>query len=64
MVVADLVHVYVTAAGIGWDAVMDVRQWNDMTWGNIGITLFLFVARVFWFFFVGIRGVSDDKKHQ
>jgi hypothetical protein len=64
MVVADLVHVYVTVTGIGWDVVMDVGQWNDMTWGNIGITLSLFVARVFWFLFVGIRGVSDDKKRQ
>lgn len=55
---------YVTAANIGWDTVKDVGQWNDMTWGNIGITLFLFVARVFWFLFVGTRGISDDKKRQ
>jgi hypothetical protein len=62
--VADLGHVYVTAANIGWDTVKDVGQWNDMTWGNIGITLFLFVARVFWFLFVSTRDVSDDKKRQ
>jgi hypothetical protein len=35
-----------------------------MTWGNIGITLFLFSSRVFWFVFGGMRKVDDEKKGQ
>jgi hypothetical protein len=62
MVVADLVHVYVTVLHLGREAVLDVKGWNDMTWGNIGITLFLFLSRVFWFAFGGMRKVDDEKK--
>lgn len=62
MVVADVVHMHVTTTHLGWDIVKDVRNWNDLTWGNIGITSFLLISRILWFLFVGMRGVTDDKK--
>jgi hypothetical protein len=55
---------HVTATHLGWDVVMDVWQWNDLTWGNIGITSFLLISRILWFLFVGMRGVDDNKKVQ
>lgn len=61
---ADVVHMHVTATHLGWDVVMDVWQWNDLTWGNIGITSFLLISRILWFLFVGMRGVDDNKKVQ
>jgi hypothetical protein len=60
----DVVHVYVTAMHIGEEILRDVGSWNDMTCGNIGFTLFLWLSRVLWFVFVGIKGVDDEKKRQ
>jgi hypothetical protein len=34
-----------THYGLGFTAFTDVRNWNDMAWGNIGITSFLMFAR-------------------
>ena len=62
VVVADVVHIYVTSTHIGWEVVKDVRNWNDLTWGNIGITLWLLISRICWFAFVGMRSVTDDYK--
>ena len=56
-------HVYVVATHIGEKALMDIGNWNDMTWGNIGITLLLFLARLSWFLFVGIKRIEGDKKN-
>jgi hypothetical protein len=64
MVVADLAHIYVTVLHLGREVVLDVGGWNDMTWGNIGITLVLFLSRVAWFVFGGMRTVEDEKKGQ
>ena len=57
-------HMYVTSTHLGWDIVMDVKNWNDLTWGNIGFTMFLLISRILWFVFVGMRSVTDDKKVQ
>lgn len=46
LALADVGHMYCTYLGIGWDALIAVNGWNDLTWGNIGITGFLFVNRV------------------
>ena len=37
--VADLGHMMITAEGLGWEGTMDVRGWNAMTWGNLGVTV-------------------------
>ena len=44
--IADLGHVYSTYTGLGWDKFMDIGTWNDMMWGNIGSSIFLFINRV------------------
>ncbi|KAK1783830.1 hypothetical protein QBC45DRAFT_474398 [Copromyces sp. CBS 386.78] len=43
--VADLGHMMITAEGLGWAGTLDVRGWNAMTWGNLGVTMFLFLTR-------------------
>ena len=60
----DVVHVYVTAMHIGEKILWDVGSWNDMTWANIGFTLFLWLSRILWFILVGFKSVDDDKKLQ
>ena len=58
-------HVYVTGLAMGWDAFVDVAGWNVLTWGNVGVTAFLFGNRVLYF--LGVFGypslpVEDDRK--
>lgn len=62
IVVGDVIHIYTAGLHIGEKAVMDVANWNDMTWGNIGITVMLLVSRILWFLSVGIKKVEDGKK--
>ena len=58
--VADVLHIYVTCIHLGERVVKDVANWNDMTWGNIGITIVLFLFRVSWFRTVGIKSSSNE----
>lgn len=58
---ADVLHMYVTAVHLGEKTLRDVGSWNDLTWGNIGITAGLFASRVAWFAIVGVRKVGDGK---
>lgn len=46
VVIADLGHIYGTYRGVGAEYFLDVAQWNDMTWGNIGGSLFLHINRL------------------
>ena len=43
---ADLGHCWATYQGLGYARTIDIANWNDMTWGNYGASLFLFVNRV------------------
>lgn len=43
---ADLGHIYSFYSGLGRDTFLDVARWNDMTWGNVGVSAFLFVNRL------------------
>ena len=42
---ADLGHIYAVYRG-GSDYFWDVSSWNDMTWGNVGVSAFLHVNRL------------------
>ncbi|KAF4944870.1 hypothetical protein FGADI_12385 [Fusarium gaditjirri] len=42
---ADIGHIGFSSYGIGWDGLLSPLQWNAMTWGNVGMTLFLFSTR-------------------
>ncbi|CAL5866454.1 uncharacterized protein PFLUO_LOCUS662 [Penicillium psychrofluorescens] len=46
LAIADIGHVYATYLAMGWEAFVDVTAWNALTWGNIGVTGFLFVNRI------------------
>jgi len=43
--IADMGHLYVTYAVMGYTGFMNVHEWNAMGWGNIGITLGLFFGQ-------------------
>ncbi|KAK2781787.1 hypothetical protein FQN53_000315 [Emmonsiellopsis sp. PD_33] len=46
LAVADLGHIYATYLGLGFDDLINVRQWNDMAWGNVGASGILFLHRI------------------
>ena len=46
--IADIGHLWFTYVGMGYDAFVDVQGWNSLGWGNIGVTLFLFIVRVLY----------------
>ncbi|KAJ5162180.1 hypothetical protein N7492_007572 [Penicillium capsulatum] len=46
LAIADVGHIYATYLAMGWDAFIDIGAWNALTWGNIGVTGFLFVNRI------------------
>ncbi|KAI4143862.1 MAG: hypothetical protein L6R39_004417 [Caloplaca ligustica] len=55
--IADVGHLWVTYAVLGYADFVDVRGWNSLAWGNIGFTFFLFVMRIVYL--LGIFG--DDR---
>lgn len=46
LAIGDVGHLIVTGLGLGWEGFLDVRGWNDMAWGNVGVTAGLLVTRV------------------
>lgn len=46
LAIADVGHILPTVMVLGKDRALDVQSWNAMAWGNIGITLMLFLTRV------------------
>ena len=60
--VADLGHMLITAEALGWEGTVDVRGWNAMTWGNLGVTVSFFFFLFLFFhlsvFFSRVVGVS------
>ena len=63
-VVGDVVHIWASVVHLGEKVVMDPGSWNDMTWGNIGITAALLASRTAWFLTVGMKKVDESKKIQ
>jgi hypothetical protein len=64
MLVGDIIHIYTTYYYLGEKVVMDVGNWNGMTWGNIGVTVALLFVRLAWLLTVGIKGSSEHKKNE
>lgn len=44
--VADLGHCYATYRAVGSEYFFNIGGWNDMIWGNVGVSLFLHVNRL------------------
>ncbi|KAF5682691.1 hypothetical protein FDENT_7543 [Fusarium denticulatum] len=57
---ADIGHVGFSSYGIGRDMLLSPLQWNAMTWGNVGMTLFLFFTRTAYL--TGFFGPDHVKK--
>ena len=51
---ADLGHIYATYRGVGHEYFMNPAEWNDMVWGNVGVSAFLHVNR--WLAVLGVFG--------
>ena len=49
LAIAYVGHIYYVYKALGWEAFVDVGAWNVLTWGNVGITGFLFLNRVAYF---------------
>ncbi|CAK7241188.1 MAG: hypothetical protein STHCBS139747_002647 [Sporothrix thermara] len=45
LLIADIGHVGLTIAALGPDRFAAVGDWNAMTWGNVGFTVFLALMR-------------------
>ena len=45
LAIGDVGHLIVTGLGLGWVGLLDMRGWNDMAWGNVGVTAGLLVTR-------------------
>lgn len=55
---ADWGHVYAVGAGVGLAAVRDVRGWNGMMLGNVGVSMGLNALR--WVVLLGgLGGIKD-----
>ncbi|KAF4971539.1 hypothetical protein FZEAL_9823 [Fusarium zealandicum] len=50
---ADMGHIYAVYRA-GPDYFLNVAEWNDMTWGNVGVSAFLNVNR--WLTVLGVFG--------
>lgn len=44
--VADLGHIYAVYKAVGPQYFWNFGEWNDMTWGNVGVSGFLHVNRL------------------
>ncbi|PGH28852.1 hypothetical protein GX50_08400 [[Emmonsia] crescens] len=66
LAIADLGHLYATYWCIGFHDLINVKQWNDLTWGNVGATGILFVNRVAYLLgaFGYAKSPSSTKKTQ
>ncbi|KAI9793591.1 MAG: hypothetical protein M1833_000736 [Piccolia ochrophora] len=45
LLLGDIGHLGMTYYVLGFDQFADIRGWNAMAWGNIGITMGLFITR-------------------
>lgn len=43
---ADLGHIYTVYKVFGYEKFMNLGSWNDATWGNVGVSVFLHVNRL------------------
>ncbi|KAF2104457.1 hypothetical protein NA57DRAFT_70661 [Rhizodiscina lignyota] len=56
---ADFGHIYAAYVALGDDYFWDVGKWNDMTWGNVGVSVFLNANR--WLTVLGVFGAIGNR---
>ncbi|KAF3929604.1 hypothetical protein ABW19_dt0209256 [Dactylella cylindrospora] len=54
---ADYGHIWAAYKGIGYDGLIDYKNWNDVTAGNIGVSAVLNVLRIAYL--AGLFGKDD-----
>ncbi|KAL4821030.1 hypothetical protein BDW67DRAFT_76458 [Aspergillus spinulosporus] len=57
LAIGDVGHIYVTYLAMGSELFFDVSGWNVLTWGNVGVTAFLFVNRLLYC--LGVFGYAE-----
>ena len=57
LAIGDVGHIYVTYLAMGPALFFDVGGWNALTWGNVGVTAFLFVNRLLYC--LGVFGYAE-----
>ena len=61
--IADVGHVYACYHVMGQKSFLDVASWNEVVWGNVGITSALFFSRVLYLAGVfGKDSVENSRK--
>jgi hypothetical protein len=58
---ADITHVLLTALDLGWNA-LDLTSWNLLIFGNVAITVLLFIGRMCWFAKMGRIPIRTTSK--
>ncbi|KAK4194128.1 hypothetical protein QBC40DRAFT_291358 [Triangularia verruculosa] len=58
---ADIGHMAVTCRVLGWEESVNILRWNEMTWGNLGATGFLFAVRSLYFLGAFGRDGEDEE---
>ena len=58
--IADIGHIYAAYVALGEETFWDVSKWNDMVWGNVGVSVFLNVHR--WATVLGVFGTVGGRK--
>ncbi|TNY21153.1 hypothetical protein DMC30DRAFT_446386 [Rhodotorula diobovata] len=59
---ADVTHIALTLFDLGLEgAVHPFTHWNQLVWGNVGITTCLFVVRSLWFLGIGRSSARKDR---
>lgn len=63
--IGDVGHLVSTYWVIGYFNFVDVHGWNATAWGNIGVTIFLFIVRILYLsgVFGKDRVVQSTKKN-
>jgi hypothetical protein len=57
LLLGDVGHLAVTYHILGHEKYLDVKNWNSLAWGNIGVTAFLLLTRTAYL--LGLLGVSS-----
>ncbi|CAK1365217.1 uncharacterized protein RHO25_010066 [Cercospora beticola] len=57
---ADIGHIYAVYAAVGPAYFWNFAEWNDMTWGNVGVSAFLHVNR--WATVAGLFGSMSGEQ--
>ncbi|KAH8928454.1 hypothetical protein BT69DRAFT_1277055 [Atractiella rhizophila] len=62
LAISDVIHIGLTFYDLGLEGTKDWRRWNQLVWGNVGVTTVLFVGRTAWFVVYGRKPEVKEGK--